>query len=75
MLRWEVARVFGVPAPIIRRYPRLRRQTGDVEPKPVSRLPARKGAVLCAALRAEHPFRILVRRGLASGSLVGFNGF
>ena len=35
MLRIEVAKVFGVSAPTIRRYLRLRRETGDVEPKPV----------------------------------------
>jgi transposase len=29
----EVARVFGVSEPTIRRYLRLRRETGDVEPK------------------------------------------
>jgi transposase len=37
----------------IRRYLRLRRETGDVEPKPPTGPPARKGAVLEAALPAQ----------------------
>jgi transposase len=53
MPRKEVARVFGVSEPTIRRYLRLRRETGDVEPKPVSGPPARKGAALQAALPAQ----------------------
>src|SRR5919112_91603 len=50
MPRIEVAQLFGVSAPTIRRYLRLRRETGDVEPKPVPGPPARKGAALEAAL-------------------------
>ena len=42
MLRTEVVRVFGVSAPTIRRYLRLRRETGDVEPRPVPGPPARE---------------------------------
>src|SRR5918999_491419 len=42
MPRKEVARVFGVSEPTIRRYLRLRRQTGDVEPRPLPGPPARK---------------------------------
>ena len=53
MPRKEVARVFGVSEPTIRRYLRLRRETGDVEPKPVPGPPARKGAALEAALPAQ----------------------
>jgi transposase len=49
----EVARVFGVSAPTIRRYLRLRRETGDIEPKPVPGPPARKGRALEAALPAQ----------------------
>ena len=49
----EVARVFGVSAPTVRRYLRLRRQTGDVDPKPVPGPPARKGAQLEASLPAQ----------------------
>jgi transposase len=44
--RKEVARVFGVSEPTIRRYLRLRRETGDVEPKPVPGPPARKREAL-----------------------------
>ncbi len=53
MPRKEVARVFGVSEPTIRRYLRLRRETGDVEPKSVPGPPARKGAALGAALPAQ----------------------
>ena len=53
MPRKEVARVFGVSEPTIRRYLRLRRETGDVEAKPVPGPPARKGAALEEALPAQ----------------------
>jgi transposase len=53
MPKTEAARIFGVSAPTIRRYLQLRRETGDVEPKPVPGPPARKGAVLEAALPAQ----------------------
>src|ERR687889_695535 len=53
MPRIEVAQLFGVSAPTIRRYLRLRRETGDVEPKPVPGPPARKGAALEAALAEQ----------------------
>ena len=53
MPRAEAARIFGVSAPTIRRYLRLRQQTGDVEPKPVPGAPARKGAALEATLPAQ----------------------
>ena len=33
MPRKELSRIFGVSEPTIRRYLRLRRETGDVEPK------------------------------------------
>ena len=52
MPRAEAARVFGVSASSIRRYLRLRRETGDVDPKPVPGPPARKGAALEMALPA-----------------------
>jgi transposase len=42
----EVARVFGVSEPTIRRYLRLRRQTGDVQPRPLPGPPARKREAL-----------------------------
>jgi transposase len=53
MARKEVVQIFGVSEPTIRRYLRLRRQTGDVEPKPPTGPPARKGAALEAALPAQ----------------------
>jgi transposase len=53
MPRKEVVRVFGVSEPTIRRYLRLRRETGDVKPKPPTGPPARKGAALDAALPAQ----------------------
>jgi transposase len=53
MPRAEAARTFGVSVPTIRRYLRLRRETGDVEPKPAPGPPARKGTLLEAALPAQ----------------------
>jgi transposase len=53
MPRAAVARVFGVSEPTIRRYLRLRRETGDVEPRPIPGPPARKGAALKASLPAQ----------------------
>jgi transposase len=53
MPRKEVARVFGVSEPTIRRYLRLRRETGDVEPKPVPGPPARKREALEERLPAQ----------------------
>src|ERR687895_577690 len=53
MPRKEVARVFGVSEPTIRRYLRLRRQTGDVEPKPLPGPPARKREALEQSLPVQ----------------------
>ena len=53
MPREDVVRVFGVSAPTIRRYLRLRRETGGVEPRPVPGPPPRKGASLEAALPGQ----------------------
>ena len=53
MPRKEVARVFGVSEPTIRRYLRLRRETGDVEPKPVPGPPAPKREALEERLPAQ----------------------
>lgn len=50
MPRGEVAATFGVSEPSVRRWLRLRRQTGGVDPKPPSAPPARKGRALEAAL-------------------------
>lgn len=46
MPRQEVAEVFGVSVPTIKRWLRRPRETGDVEPKPIPGPPARKGAAL-----------------------------
>src|SRR5919107_6035053 len=48
--RREIAETFGVSEPTIRRWLRLRRETGGVEAKPVPGPPARKGTALEAAL-------------------------
>ncbi len=57
MPRREVARIFGVSEPTIRRYLRLRRQTGGVEPSlepsPVPGPPALKGRALQERLPAQ----------------------
>jgi transposase len=53
MPRAQAARVFGVSVSTIKRYLRLRRETGDVEPKPVPGPEARKGAALDGALPAQ----------------------
>jgi transposase len=53
MPRKEVARVFGVSEPTIRRYLRLRRQTGDVEPRPLPAPPAPKREALEQGLPAQ----------------------
>jgi transposase len=53
MPRAEVAQIFGVSEPTIRRYLRLRRETGGVEPRPVPGPPARKGAALEERLPAQ----------------------
>jgi transposase len=53
MPKKEVARVFGVSEPTIRRYLRLRRETGNVEPKPVPGPPARKRRALEEHLPAQ----------------------
>ena len=53
MPRREVSRIFGVSEPTIRRYLRLRRETGGVDPRPVPGPPARKGRALEAALPGQ----------------------
>ncbi len=46
MARQEVARVFGISVPSIKRWLRRRRESGSVEPDPIPGPPARKGALL-----------------------------
>jgi transposase len=53
MPRKEVAETFGVSEPTVRRWLRLRRETGSVDARPPSGPPARKGAALESALPAQ----------------------
>ncbi len=53
MPRAEVAETFGVSVSTIKRYLRLRRQTGDGRPKPIPGPPARKRALLEEVLPAQ----------------------
>lgn len=44
--REEVAKTFSVSMPTIKRWLKRRRETGDVQPKPIPGRPSRKGALL-----------------------------
>jgi transposase len=44
--REEIARTFSVSVPTIKRWLKRRRETGDVEPKPIPGRPSRKGGML-----------------------------
>ena len=44
--REEVAKTFSVSVPTIKRWLKRRRETGDVQPKPIPGRPSRKGALL-----------------------------
>jgi transposase len=46
MDRREVARIFGVSLPSIKRWLKIRREEGDVQPRPIPGPPARKGTML-----------------------------
>jgi transposase len=46
MDRREVVRAFGVSLPSLKRWLKMRREAGDVEPRPIPGPPARKGALL-----------------------------
>lgn len=46
MSRKEVAQIFGISVPSIKRWLKRRRESGDVEPIPIPGPLARKGAVL-----------------------------
>ena len=50
MPRQDVAEVFGVSIPSIKRWLNRRRETGDVQPRPIPGPPARKREALEAAL-------------------------
>jgi transposase len=51
--RKEVAQIFGVSLPTIKRWLKRRRESGDVEPKQIPGPPARKGAALEQALPSQ----------------------
>jgi transposase len=53
MPRKEVAQIFGVSMPTIKRWLKRRRETGEVDPKPNPGPPARKGALLEQALPSQ----------------------
>ena len=44
--REEVAKTFSASMPTIKRWLKRRRESGDVEPKPIPGRPSRKGALL-----------------------------
>ena len=53
MPREEVAEVFGVSVPSIKRWLKRRRETGEEEPKPIPGPPAKKGSALEQALPSQ----------------------
>jgi transposase len=53
MPREEVARIFGSALPSIKRWLKRRRETGEVDPKPISGPPAFTGAMLQEGLPAH----------------------
>ncbi len=53
MPRTQVAQIFGVSMPTIKRWLKRWRQTGEVDPKPNPAPPARKGAALEEALPSQ----------------------
>ena len=52
--REQVAKTFSVSMPSIKRWLKRRRETGDVEPKPIPGRPSRKGVILQSWL-PKHP--------------------
>lgn len=56
--RAEIMKTFDVSRATIKRYLKLRRETGDVKPKTIPGRPAKKGAALAAGLQSQldaHP--------------------
>ena len=53
MPRTEVAQIFGISMPTIKRWLKRRRETGEVAPRPSPGPPARKGMALERALPAQ----------------------
>jgi transposase len=68
MPRKQAAEIFGVSLPTIKRWLKRRKETGDVDAKPVPGPPARKGAaleeVLPSQLRANPDFTLEEHREL-----------
>src|SRR5215213_7918218 len=62
MDRKEVARIFGVSLPSVKRWLKMRRESGDVEARPIPGPPARKGAMLAEWLPSQTR-----RRGVCGG--------
>ncbi|MDP9481021.1 MAG: helix-turn-helix domain-containing protein [Actinomycetota bacterium] len=64
--REEVAKTFSVSVPTIKRWLKRRRETSDVEPRPIPGRPARKGAMLerwlPQQLRANHDLTLQEHR-------------
>jgi transposase len=52
--REQVAKTFSVSMPTIKRWLKRRRETGDVEPKPIPGRPSRKGVMLRSWLPKKH---------------------
>ena len=56
--REEIIKMFAVSRATIKRYLKLRRETGEVKPKPIPGRPAKKGTALLAKLKPQldaHP--------------------
>jgi transposase len=53
MPRRDVAQIFGISMPTVKRWLKRRRETGEVAPRPSPGPPARKGAALEEALPAQ----------------------
>jgi transposase len=53
MPRREVAQIFGISMPTIKRWLKRRRETGELAPRPSPGPPARKGMALEQALPAQ----------------------
>ena len=61
MAREEVAKTFGVSVPTIKRYLKLRRETGDVEPKPI---PGPRACKRAASLEERLPAQVALNPDL-----------
>ena len=53
MDRRELARIFGVSLPSVKRWLKMRREQGDVQARPIPGPPARKGAMLAQWLPSQ----------------------